>query len=100
MWQNYRITITNPLGQPEEFEYNGYYSYTWHVSPRDYIPYRSQYENNFKSSAPKTIYNFTRLGSGRRGALSRTTYPAGDYAQYGYDSSGNRTSVTDAHGHT
>jgi RHS repeat-associated protein len=97
MWQNYRITVANPLGQSEEFEYNGYSSYGWYVSPRDYIPYRSAYENNFSSGVPKTIYNFTVVGSGGQGELSQVAYPAGDYVQYAYDSSGNRTSVTDSH---
>ena len=100
MWQDYRITVTNPLGQSEEFEYNGYSSYGWYVSPRDYIPYRSAYENNYASSVPKTINNFSVVGSSGYGELTRVTQPAGDYVQYGYNSStGDRTSVTDTAGH-
>jgi RHS repeat-associated protein len=101
MWQDYRITVTDPLGQSEEFEYNGYSSYGWYVSPRDYIPYRSAYENNFLSGVPKTIYNFTVVGSSGQGELSKVTQPAGDFVQYGYDSTtGERATVADTQGHT
>jgi YD repeat-containing protein len=48
MWQNYRVTITNPLGQSEEYQYNGYSHYSWYVSPHDYVPYSSPSLNNFQ----------------------------------------------------
>ena len=100
MWQNYRITATNPLGQVEEYQYNGYYSYSWHVSARDYVPWVSSYQNSFSLNVPRTRFNFIRVGSGSHGEISQITYPQGDYLQYGYDTiTGDRTSVTDSHGH-
>jgi len=100
MWQNYRVTVTNPQGQAEEYQYDGYYHYSWFVSPRDYIPYTSASLNNFRS-APKTLYTFITAGSGNQGEISKITYPAGDYIQYGYNTAtGDRTSVSDSHGYT
>lgn len=100
MWQNYRVTVTNPQGQAEEYQYDGYFHYSWFVSPRDYIPYTSASLNNY-SSAAKTLYTFTTAGSGNQGEISRITYPAGDYIQYGYNTAtGDRTSVSDSHGYT
>jgi RHS repeat-associated protein len=101
MWENYRITVTNPLGQTEQFHYNGYSSYSWYVSPRDFVPWRSQYENTYDLNAPRTRYDFASTGSGQRGEIGKIVYPEGDTVQYGYDSAtGNRTSITDAHSHT
>lgn len=90
MWENYRITITNPLGGKEEYHYNGYSRYAWYVSPRDYVEYTSSSNNNFRS-AQKTQYTYTTTSSGQRGEILRMTYPGGGYINYGYDSSGNRT---------
>jgi len=101
MWENYRATVTDPLGQSWEYHYNGYSSYAWKVSPRDYTPWRSQYENNSSASVQKTTYYYTQMNSGRQGALHQIVYPEGDYVQYGYNTlTGDRTSKTDAHGHT
>ncbi|MEI7850320.1 MAG: RHS repeat-associated core domain-containing protein [Kiritimatiellales bacterium] len=100
MWENYRITVTDPLGQSEVFHYNGYSRYSWHAAPRDYVPWTSPSENAYASS-PKTRYNLTFTSSGTRGEISSVTYPAGGYVLYGYDTTtGNRTSVSDSHGHT
>jgi RHS repeat-associated protein len=100
MYANYRITITDPLGQSWEYQYDGYSSYAWTVSPRDYVPWRNAYENNFSQAVPKTIYNFVQTGSGQQGELSQITYPEGDYVAYEYDlQTGNQTIMTDAHGH-
>jgi RHS repeat-associated protein len=102
MWQNYRITITNPLGGVEEFFfYGGCGCYTWHVSPRDYVPWQSQTINNFRLPVPKTVYYNTRVGSGQQGEIGSIVYPEGNSVQYGYDTTtGDRTSVTDTAGHT
>ena len=102
MWQNYRITITNPKGGVEEYFYEGGYGrYTWHVSPRDYVQWESQTINNFRLPVPKTMFYHTRVDSGRQGEISNIAYPAGGHVYYGYDTTtGNRTSETDSHGHT
>lgn len=107
MWENYRVTITNPLGGKEEYFYYGgcdEYTcggYTWYVSPRDYIEWESQTINNFRSKTPKIRYFFTKLSSDKQGEILEVLYPEGGYILYGYDSStGDRTSEADAHGHT
>ena len=85
MFQNYRITISDPLGNLSEYHYDGYSSYTWYVSPRDYVPYTSAFQNNFKLNVPKTRYDFTILSSTKIGGLRQITYPAGNYIYLGYD---------------
>jgi RHS repeat-associated protein len=106
MWENYRITITDPLANKQEYFYYGgcdgftCSGYTWHVSPRDYIPWQSPEINNFNSDTPKTRYFFTQTASGQRGEISKILYPEGGYVEFGYDSSGNITQRTDSHGHT
>jgi len=101
MYEDYRITITDPLGYPCEYHYNGYSSYAWYVSPRDYVPWRSQFDNNFSSSVPKTTYYFAQMSSGRQGEVDRVEEPGGRSRRYNYNSvTGDRTSVVDSHGHT
>lgn len=121
MFACYRITVTNAVGDRAEYFYyggcdiDGYGAisdagagsmdscagYSWYVSPRDYIPWRSQTVNNYRSEAPKTRYLPTTVDSGQRGEIGEILYPAGDYFKYAYDNAtGDRTAVTDAHGYT
>ncbi len=106
MWENYRVTVTNPLGQQEEYFYYAgcdqdnpldCTGYSWHVSPRDYIPWQSPTINNYRSRAPKTRYRPDRVSG--KGQLAEVLYPEGGSVQYAYDSNGRRTAVKDAHGH-
>ncbi len=99
-WQNYRITITNPLGGKEEyFYYGGSGVYSWFVSPRDYISWQSQTVNNFRSNVPKIYYYFTWVNN--KGKISKIEYPAGGYINYSYDTvTGKHTVVTDFHNHS
>jgi RHS repeat-associated protein len=100
MYDNYRITITDPLGHPREYHYNGYSGYAWYVSPRDYVPWTSFFQNNFKSEVPKTTYHFLQMDSGRQGEVSQITLPNGASFNYEHDgATGDLTSRTDAHGH-
>lgn len=105
MWANYRITVTDPLGQKAEYMYyGGCDEYgcagdSWYVSPRDYVEWESQTVNNYRSAAPKTRYLPTIINSGRRGAISRLIYPEGNSLQYVYDTTtGRRSSVNDGVG--
>lgn len=98
MWENYRITITNPLGNKEEYFYGGSISYSWYVSPRDYIPWESYNVNNFYIDTPKTKYYFSQTSTGR-GNITKILYPQGGYVIYNYDSNGNRIGIEDSHGH-
>lgn len=99
MWEDYRITVTNPLDGKEEYHYNGYSRYGWYISPRDYVDYVDSNNNNYNSSAPKTRYDYT-FTSGSRGEVDKITYPEGDTVNYTFDANGNRTSVKDSHNHT
>ncbi|MCI5194102.1 MAG: hypothetical protein D3915_13415, partial [Candidatus Electrothrix sp. AU1_5] len=102
MWENYRITVTNPLKGKEEYYYNGYsnYSYSWHVKPHDYIPWQSREINNYALGVPKTRYYFTGT-VGERGEISSIRYPEGNTITYTYDpSTGERTNVSDSAGNT
>ncbi|MBI5101368.1 MAG: hypothetical protein HZB33_05990 [Nitrospirae bacterium] len=95
MWENYRITITNPVQGKEEFYYSGYYGKSWYVSPRDYIAYVDSGNNN--TNATKTYYYLTH--SYDKGKISRIEYPEGGYEEFVYDSlTGKPTSITDYHG--
>jgi len=106
MWQSYRITITNPVGDKEEYFYHGgcgnavginACGYSWYISPKDYVPYTSGSVNNF-ITAPKTVYYLTRISS--QGGISKITDFEGDSISYGYDGIGNRTSIQDGNGNT
>jgi RHS repeat-associated protein len=98
MWQDYRITVANPLGGKEEYHYTGNQFYGWYVSPKYYMEYKDYNNNNFRSNVPKIRYDYTST-SGQRGEIRKILYPEGGYVEYGYDGSGNRTSIKDAYGH-
>lgn len=72
MWQNYRITVTDPLGNKEEFYYDGYAAEGWH---RDKVQFAST-----ASAAPRTLYNYTVVGG--EGVISKITWADGTYRQY------------------
>lgn len=72
MWQNYRITVTDPIGNKEEFYYDGSAADGWH---RDKVQFAST-----ASSAPKTLYNYSVVGG--QGVISKITWADGAYRQY------------------
>ncbi len=98
MWEDYRITITDPLDEKEEYHFSGYDGdpHSWYVSPRFYMEYVDFNNNNFRSNVPKTRYDFDTTPDAT-GEITKITYPEGNTISYGYDSNGNRTSVTDSH---
>ncbi|MBI4685142.1 MAG: hypothetical protein HY755_08070 [Nitrospirae bacterium] len=97
MWQDYRITITNPLNDKEEYHYTGNLVYAWYVSPKHYVPYASSSVNNFRS-AFKTVFHSTVISG--RGEIGTIQDPEGVTVTFGYDPNGNRTSIKDANGNT
>lgn len=107
MWESYRVTITNPLGDREEYFYHGgcgwavginACAYSWYVSPNNYVPYASGSVNNFRT-APKSVYYLTAASG--QGEISKITNPEGGSISYGYDFfTGNRTSIQDGNGNT
>jgi len=95
MWENYRITITDPLGNKEEYHYYG--MHTWHVAPKDYVPYTDPVTNNYKS-AKKTIYYIDR--GVPEGRIGKVLTPEGVSVKYEYDpATGQPSTITDAHDH-
>jgi RHS repeat-associated protein len=95
MWENYRLTATDPYGNKEEYYYNGYYRDGWQVSPRNYVKYVSFEQSNYNS--PKTSYDFRTVGN--IGLISRIAMPLGGGYYYYHDDAGNPTSVDNYHGY-
>jgi RHS repeat-associated protein len=94
MWENYRITVTYPAGEQEEFYYNGKDS-SWHVKPKDYIPWQGQEINNLRSTTPRTIYENWPVVE-ERGEIRKITFPDNSYTQYTFDhNTGDRTGIND-----
>ncbi|GAA6154131.1 hypothetical protein NBRC116587_35530 [Pseudoteredinibacter isoporae] len=89
MWENYRVTITSPLGHKTEHYYNGLGGRSWTVKPNEYVDYQSQQHSNY-THASKTEYRFLRA-SGGKSRISSKTYPDGSSRSYKYDSHGNQT---------
>ncbi|MHC1725921.1 MAG: RHS repeat-associated core domain-containing protein [Syntrophobacteraceae bacterium] len=97
MWADYRITVTDPLGNRQEYYYEGYSGYSWYISPRDYVPYVDQSANNYRN-APKTRYDFVDLSQNTE--ISYITEPEGGTVWYEYDGNGNRSRIQDANYNT
>lgn len=62
MWENHRITVTNPAGIKAEYFYNGYDGNSWYVPFGNYIPYQSEQLSNLH--AVKDVYETSRNGAG------------------------------------
>jgi RHS repeat-associated protein len=77
MGENYRITITDPLRNKEE--YYSFGTFSWYISPNDYVPHTSPDSNNYKS-AKKTLYILTE--SHETGKISKIQSPEGGYIEY------------------
>jgi RHS repeat-associated protein len=72
MWQNYRITVTDPLGFKEEYHYNGYSRYGWYRDKNQYQPGQT---TSVALASPKTTYDYTLVGN--QGVVSTITYANG-----------------------
>ena len=92
MWENYRITVTNPQGGKEEFYYNGYTGSGWHIQPRDYVGYYPGYDG---STTPKTGISYGST-SGQRAEISSVSTPAGQSYSYIFDANGDLLTNWDA----
>ncbi|MGA8129265.1 MAG: cysteine peptidase family C39 domain-containing protein, partial [Syntrophobacteraceae bacterium] len=96
MWQDYRITVTNPLGSNEEYYYCGLHPAYWHVSPVNYVSYVSPSNNN--SYSHQTKFLITTTTDGNIGKISSISMPAGGFEFYMYDAVGNLTYFNDGVG--
>ncbi|MBL7049691.1 MAG: RHS repeat protein, partial [Nitrospira sp.] len=96
MWKSHRITITDPLGNSEEYYYNG--MRTWYISKNDYQPYVSSEDNNL-TNPKKTTYIFDR--SNPKGKVRKIKNRAGGITSMVIDNAtGKPSSITDEHGDT
>jgi RHS repeat-associated protein len=111
MWQNYRITVTDPYGAKEEYMYYagcdseemdeaGCVGRSWYVSPKHYVEWQSQTINSYRLRSPKTKYFFNNV-NGKRGRISSMLYPDGGRVSYTYfPGNGLPATFHDAHAHT
>ena len=83
MWQNSRLTVTDPMGNKEEYYYNGYNRASWH---RD----RRQMKSTLPAlSAPKTVFRYAvREG---KALLSEIRYADGTKKILSFDADGHAT---------
>ncbi|BBO68606.1 hypothetical protein DSCA_25360 [Desulfosarcina alkanivorans] len=97
-----RITVTDPLGNKQEYYYNGLVGYGWHVSPRHYVEYVDSTTNNSADAVPKTLYYYVaETARGPREEIETILYPEGRQVTKTHDyDSGEVLSESDSYGNT
>jgi YD repeat-containing protein len=101
MSSNYRITVTDALGQKSEYYYNSNFETGWYVSPRDYIEYVDENTNNYASNVPRTFYRYTETVKSIREEIATIIYPEDRIVSYAIDpDTGQRLSESDYYGNT
>jgi RHS repeat-associated protein len=104
MWENVRLTITDPENQKEEYYYVGtgtfingeMVPYSWYVDKKNYVDYVSNTRNNSISTVAKTTFVHNQTIDGK-GKITQVTYPDGDSEHLAYDSTtGLPTQIIDA----
>ncbi|HCH6572330.1 TPA: hypothetical protein NK433_004938 [Vibrio parahaemolyticus] len=96
MWENYRITVTNPNGDKEEYYFDGFHNTGWYVNADNYREYTSE-SSNYSNSVAKTIYKYV-TPNGRQGKFSQVTNPDGSYNKFTYYSNNKLKTITDERG--
>ncbi len=86
MWENYRVTITNPDDRKEEYYWDGFSADSWYVSPDHYIDYISSSNNNRSINVPKIEYDSVIVNGQTR--LEYISLPEAGKTNYSYDSQG------------
>lgn len=89
MWENYRITITNPQGGKEEYYFDGYNSAGWYKSPRHYGTGVKTLDYGFMATMPTV--------TGSRGEIMTLVAAEGDAINYIHDGNGLVTMEVDSH---
>jgi RHS repeat-associated protein len=83
MWDNYRITVTDPSGNKQEFYYNGYSRYGWHRDRVQY-PLGVRSDNPYDPvNGPKTRFDFEYTSNSANAVISRITWTDGRYVENG-----------------
>lgn len=100
MWQNYRITVTDPLGHQEEYYYQGGLTSLqkgWHRNKNQYRPNVSADEID---AEPKTEWTYTVVE--QLGVIKQITYADGKTTKFNSFDNTNRkpTSIEDRNGKT
>jgi len=97
MWENYRITITNPVGDKEEYYYNGSTGQeSFYVSPQRYTDYVDGYTNNY-SNLNKTVFKLNWT-TGQGTMIKNVVYPGGTSYSFDYWGGGDLAGIIDAYG--
>src|SRR6266487_3410875 len=95
MWENYRITVTDPLGFKEEYYYNGDSRYGWYRDKNQYLQGGS---TPVALNGPKTRYDYS-LVSGQ-GVVWKVVYADGKAVTYSsFNAVRQPQTVTDENGH-
>jgi YD repeat-containing protein len=95
MWENYRITVTDPLGFKEEYYYNGDGHYGWYRDKNQYLSPLSPLDSN----SPKTRYNYSLLSG--QGVVSQIVYADGKTFTYSsFNAARQPQTITDENAHT
>jgi RHS repeat-associated protein len=97
MGDNYRVTITNPVGGKEEYFYSSDWGQGHYVSPDQYVPYLDATTNNL-TMAKKIAYSYPFTVT-LKGQIETISSPTHSGLTYTYDASGNVLTKTDQSGH-
>ena len=116
MWENVRLTVTDPLNQKEEYMYYGGLGQTpqtpgldglrsWHVDKNHYVEYQTWNVNNGSHLVPKKLWvaNARIDGKGKVGAFFNPSLDGQTFSgeSYGYDSAtGQRSSIVNTRGNS
>lgn len=99
MWDNVRVTASNPAGAKEEYYYDGYYARSWRVDHNAYQEYPGNSNPRYGAAPNRTEYKFVVIGGS--GRISQIAYPDGTTNSFGYNAALDMVnSVTDARGLT
>ena len=95
MWDNYRITITDPLGFKEEYYYSGLGAFDgWYRDKNQYLQGRA---SNGALTGPRTRYQYTLLNG--YGVVSSITYADGNAVTYSnFNAARQPQTITNANG--
>ncbi|MCY9855996.1 RHS repeat-associated core domain-containing protein [Vibrio mediterranei] len=92
MWENYRITITDPQGAKEEYYFNGYTGKGWYVD-KDHYDDEASGANPRSSTVAKTQFSYV-TPNGKKGEIARIDFPDGRVVSQTYYKNNKVKSIT------